>query len=287
MLIGVTVRNMGPQSMPHTVASCAALAEAADLESLWITDHIAIPPDDAQGSGGRYLDPLITLAWIAGATKRIKLGTGVLVLPYRSALPTAKQIATLQELAGERLLLGVGIGWMDAEFRALGLNRHRRGKTSDEVLEFLNRCFAENAAHGNVGEAEDGGKAAEDVVEANGQPFLFKPRPAKPPVYIGGRAPHALERATRYGDGWLPMGLTPERLAVDVETYRELTEAAGKPPGLVTLMRGLPLDDAAQSGDLLAQYEEIGVERLVCAMGYDTAEEFSANIEKLDRIINR
>ena len=286
MLIGVTVRNMGPQSMPHTVASCAALAEAADLESLWITDHIAIPPDDAQGSGGRYLDPLITLAWIAGATKRIKLGTGVLVLPYRSALPTAKQIATLQELAGERLLLGVGIGWMDAEFRALGLNRHRRGKTSDEVLEFLNRCFAENAAQGNVGEAEDGGRA-EDVVEANGQPFLFKPRPAKPPVYIGGRAPHALERATRYGDGWLPMGLTPERLAVEIETYRELTEAAGKPPGLVTLMRGLPLDDAAQSGDLLAQYEEIGVERLVCGMGYDTVEEFSANIEKLDRIVNR
>ena len=327
MLIGVTVRNMGPQSMPQTVASCAALAEAADLESLWITDHIAIPPDDAQGSGGRYLDPLITLAWIAGATERIKLGTGVLVLPYRSALPTAKQIATLQELAGERLLLGVGIGWMDAEFRALGLNRHRRGKTSDEVLEFLNRCFAANAAHEDVGEAaedvgkaEDGGKAAEDVgkaedvgeaaedvgeaaedggkaedvvkaaedvVEANGQPFLFKPRPAKPPIYIGGRAPHALERATRYGDGWLPMGLTPERLAVEIETYRELTEAAGKPPGLVTLMRGLPLDDAAQSGDLLAQYEEIGVERLVCGMGYDTVEEFSANIEKLDRIVNR
>ncbi len=285
---------MGPQSMPQTVASCAALAEAADLESLWITDHIAIPPDDAQGSGGRYLDPLITLAWIAGATERIKLGTGVLVLPYRSALPTAKQIATLQELAGERLLLGVGIGWMDAEFRALGLNRHRRGKTSDEVLEFLNRCFAANAAHEDGGKAEDageaaedGGKAAEDVVEANGQPFLFKPRPTKPPIYIGGRAPHALERATRYGDGWLPMGLTPERLAVEIETYRELTEAAGKPPGLVTLMRGLPLDDAAQSGDLLAQYEEIGVERLVCGMGYDTVEEFSANIEKLDRIVNR
>ena len=83
------------------------------------------------------------------------------------------------------------------------------------------------------------------------------------------------------------MGLTPERLAVEIETYRELTEAAGKPPGLVTLMRGLPLDDAAQSGDLLAQYEEIGVERLVCGMGYDTVEEFSANIEKLDRIVNR
>jgi probable F420-dependent oxidoreductase len=243
---------------------------------LWITDHIAIPPDDAEGSGGRYLDPLITLAWIAGSTKRIKLGIGVLILPYRSALPTAKQVATLQELAGERLLLGVGIGWMDAEFRALGLDRHARGQTSDDVLEFLNRCFAENAA-------ADGDQ--KDVVEANGQPFLFKPKPAKPPIYVGGRAPHALKRAVRYGDGWLPMGLSPERLAADIETYQELTEAAGKPPGFVTIMRGLPLDDVMQSRDLLAQYEEVGVERFVCGIPYATTDEFSARIAQLNRII--
>ena len=276
MLKGVTLRNMGPQSMPETIARCAALAEDADLDSLWITDHIAIPPDDAEGSGGRYLDPLITLAWIAASTKRIKLGTGVLILPYRSALPTAKQVATLQELAGERLLLGVGIGWMDAEFRALGLDRHARGQTSDDVLEFLNRCFAENAA-------EDGDQ--KDVVEANGQPFLFKPKPAKPPIYVGGRAPHALKRAVRYGDGWLPMGLSPERLAADIETYQELTEAAGKPPGLVTIMRGLPLDDVMQSRDLLAQYAEVGVERFVCGIPYATTDEFSARIAQLNRII--
>ncbi len=276
MLKGVTLRNMGPQSMPETIARCAALAEDADLDSLWITDHIAIPPDDAEGSGGRYLDPLITLAWIAASTKRIKLGTGVLILPYRSALPTAKQVATLQELAGERLLLGVGIGWMDAEFRALGLDRHARGQTSDDVLEFLNRCFAENAA-------ADGDQ--KDVVEANGQPFLFKPKPAKPPIYVGGSAPHALKRAVRYGDGWLPMGLSPERLAADIETYQELTEAAGKPPGLVTIMRGLPLDDVMQSRDLLAQYAEVGVERFVCGIPYATTDEFSARIAQLNRII--
>lgn len=280
MLKGVTLRNMGPQSMPETIARCAALAEDADLDSLWITDHIAIPPDDAEGSGGRYLDPLITLAWIAASTNRIKLGTGVLILPYRSALPTAKQVATLQELAGERLLLGVGIGWMDAEFRALGLDRHTRGQTSDEVLELLNRCFA---ADGVENAAVD--RDQKDVVEANGQAFLFKPKPAKPPIYVGGSAPHALKRAVRYGDGWLPMGLSPERLAADIETYQKLTEAAGKPPGRVTIMRGLPLDDAVQSRDLLAQYEEIGVERFVCGIPYATVDEFSARIAQLNRII--
>ena len=106
------------------------------FESVWIVDHIAIPPDAAEGSGGRYLDVLATLAWLAGITKRVKLGSGVLVLPYRAALPTAKQIATVQELSGNRLIMGMGIGWMDSEFKALGLNRHNRGRVSDETLAF-------------------------------------------------------------------------------------------------------------------------------------------------------
>ncbi len=87
MYLGVTIRNMGVQSTPDIIAACAKSAEAAGMESAWIVDHIAIPPDDAEGSGGRYMDPLVTLAWLAAATRTIKLGTAVLILPYRSALP--------------------------------------------------------------------------------------------------------------------------------------------------------------------------------------------------------
>ena len=123
MDIGVTIRNMGDQSTADLVLACARAAESAGMESVWVTDHVAIPPDDAEGSGGRYLDTLTTLAWLGGATERIKLGSGVLILPYRPKLPTARQVATLQELTGERLILGVGAGWMDAEFRALGVER--------------------------------------------------------------------------------------------------------------------------------------------------------------------
>ena len=130
MEIGVTLRNMGPQSTVDTMVAGAQAAEALGFESIWITDHIAIPPDDAEGSGGRYLDPLVSLAFLAGETSSIRLGTGVLILPYRPALPTVKQIATLQELSRERLLLGVGIGWMDAEFRALDVERRRRGPSA-------------------------------------------------------------------------------------------------------------------------------------------------------------
>ncbi len=130
MDIGISIRNMGPQSTRKLITACAQTVENMGFESIWITYHIAIPPNDAEGSGGRYLDTLTTLAWLAGITDRVKLGSGVLILPYRAALPTAEQIATVQELSGNRLVLGVGIGWMDAEFNALGVDRHARGPAS-------------------------------------------------------------------------------------------------------------------------------------------------------------
>ncbi|TMA66861.1 MAG: LLM class flavin-dependent oxidoreductase [Deltaproteobacteria bacterium] len=184
MQIGMVLRNMGPQSTRETVLACARAVDAASaIADLWVTDHIAIPPDDAEGSEGRYLDPLATLAYLAGATTRVGLGTSVLVLPYRPPLPTAKAIATVQELSGGRLLLGVGVGWMAAEFRALGVDLRRRGPLTDETLTFIDRCFAD------------------DVVEANGQPFLSRPRPPRPPIFIGGAPPHAFRRAVAHRAG--------------------------------------------------------------------------------------
>ena len=142
MKLGAVVRVMGPQSTRETIEACARGAEAAGLDDLWVVDHIAIPPDDAEGSDGRYLDPLATLAFLVGVTERIRLGTAILNLPYRPPLPTAKAIATIQELSGGRLQLGIGIGWMEPEFKALGVDRRRRGAISDETLEFLHTCFA-------------------------------------------------------------------------------------------------------------------------------------------------
>ena len=100
MRLGLYLRNMGPTSTREMIDDCARGADEAGVDDLWLADHIAIPPDDAEGSGGRYLDPLATLAWLSARTERISLGTGVLVLPYRPALPTAKWIATIQELSG-------------------------------------------------------------------------------------------------------------------------------------------------------------------------------------------
>jgi len=261
--LGVVVRIMGPAATREIVAECAAAAEDAGLDDIWLPDHIAIPPDDAEGSGGRYLDPLTTLAFLAATTRRIGLGTGVLILPYRPPLPTAKAIASVQEFSQNRVRLGVGVGWMAAEFRALGVDRAQRGRITDDTLDFFNRCFSD------------------DVVEANDQAFLFRPRPPRPPLYVGGAAPHALKRAVRYGDGWMPMGGDAETLAPDIENLRERAERAGRPAPQVVLMTGLPVDDPARAQDQVAALARAGVTHLVHGFRYTDANGFRQNLERL------
>src|SRR6266851_3146707 len=137
MNFGIAIRNMGPQSTRATIRACAKFAEQAGFDALFVSDHLCIPPDQTEGSGGRYLDVLATLAYLAGATDRIRLGVSVLVLPYRPAVLTAKQVATIQELSGGRMILGVGVGWMRREFEALGIDPSQRGALTTETLRVL------------------------------------------------------------------------------------------------------------------------------------------------------
>lgn len=268
MKLGVTLRNMGEQSTPELMADCARAAEEAGLESIWITDHIAIPPDDAEGSGGRYLDTLTTLAWLAGLTSRIRLGSGVLILPYRPILPTAKQIATLQEVSGGRLILGVGVGWMDAEFRAVGVDRNKRGKIMDETLEFLNECFES------------------DEVELNGQEFLFKPRPTKPKILIGGQPPHALARAVKYGDGWLPMARSPDQIASAIEEYDRLSDESGGDRGQVTALVPFTARNNNEAKTLIDSFDRVGVDRVICGVGYNDLDGYREQIGRIASVID-
>lgn len=265
MKLGLALRNMGPQSHPDVLLACARAAEEEGLDDVWVADHVAIPPDDAEGSDGRYLDPLATLATLAGATSRIGLGTAVLNLPYRPALPTAKWVATIQELSRGRLRLGVGLGWMKAEFRALGVPMSARARLADETLAFLRRCFAS------------------DEVEAHGQRFLFRPRPPAPPILVGGAAPHALERAVRFGDGWMPMGGDAAALAPAIADLAERARAAGRGPLEVACLVPLRRDEpAAATAERLRALRDVGVTRVVAAIGrYPDAEAFRRSAARL------
>jgi probable F420-dependent oxidoreductase len=254
MRVGLYLRNMGPQSTRPLIADAARAAEEAGIDDLWVADHLALAPEDSQGSDGRYLEPLATLAFLAGITERVGLGVGVLIVPYRPALLIAKWIATIQELSGERLILGAGVGWMEKEFRVLGVDPKRRGATTDATLEFLHACFAA------------------DEVEANSQRFLFRPRPPRPPIIVGGAPPHAIRRAVRFGDGWMPTAMHAEVLEAGITSLREGMAAAGKPAPEVVMLQALPLEDEALASrlrELAAQ----GVTRVVHPWRYENAEE--------------
>ena len=254
---------MGPQSAPGILVECARAAEAAGLDELWVADHVAIPPEQAEGSGGRYLDPLATLAYLAAATARIDLGTGVLVLPYRPALPTAKWIATIQELSGGRLRLGVGSGWMAAEFRALGVPYTRRGAITDATLAFLAGAFAA------------------DAIEANGQPFLFLPRPRRPPILVGGSSPHTFRRVLRFGDGWMPTGIDAPALEAPIRTLREGAAAAGRPVPEVVVLTTLALDDPPRAEAQARALADVGATGIAHAWRYPDAAAFARAAETL------
>jgi probable F420-dependent oxidoreductase len=262
--LGIALRNMGPQATRELIGECAQAAEAAGLHDLWVVDHIAIPPDDAEGSEGRYLDPLATLAFLAGVTRRIGLGTSVLILPYRPALPTAKWIATIQELSDARLRLGIGVGWMEPEFRALGVPRERRGALTDAALDLFARCFAG------------------DEVEEHGQKFLFRPRPPRPPIFVGGAPPHAFERARRYGDGWMPMSGDAAKLKPQIQELCEIFQAAGRPTPEVVAFAPLFPDEPSRSADRVRSLEAVGVSRVIHSAGrYPDAASFRRNVDAL------
>jgi probable F420-dependent oxidoreductase len=263
MKLGLYIRNMGPQSKRDTLIECARAAEQAGIDHLWVADHVAIPPDQAEGSGGRYLDPLATLAFLAAATTRIGLGTGVLVLPYRPPLATAKWVATIQELSGGRMLLGTGAGWMESEFRVVGVARERRGAITDQTLDFLHRCFAA------------------DEVEEAGQRFLFLPRPERPPIYVGGSGRAAIRRAARFGDGWMPNASDPANLEPAIRELRDLFAAAAKHEPQVVALTSLPLDEPGQAIDRARALAAVGVTALVHASRYGDAAAFARNAQTM------
>ena len=257
------IRNMGDQSTKEIMAGAALAAEEKGFESIWVVDHIAIPPNNAEGSGGRYVDILSSLAWLAGVTSTIKIGSGVLIAPYREILPTAKQIASIQELSGNRLLLGIGLGWMEAEFKALGVDRKKRGKITDEFLTFMHEAFSK------------------DEVQLNEQKFIFKPRPPKPPFYIGGSKDYSIKRAARLGDGWIPLVNEPEELKENLKSYKELCKSLKKESDKVSVVSGLNLNDKASSKEKLTKFEDMGIERLVCGLQYKNLEDY---LNKVDLI---
>lgn len=267
MKYGIAIRNMGPQSTRATLVACARAAEQLGFDALFVSDHLALPPDDVEGSGGRYLDVLATLAFLAGATERIRLGVSVLVLPYRPAVLTAKQVATIQELSGGRMILAVGVGWMRREFEALGVDPRQRGALTTETLRVLHGLFSSDIA------SYDG-----ELVHF--PPIVFLPRPARPPIWIGGHGDNALARVLEFGDGWHPM-LRAGDLKAAVANVKSTAASRGKPDLEIVARSGFSLDDLGMARARLENYKDAGVTYVILDLGrYADSGQFIAGAEK-------
>jgi len=185
------------------ILRAARAAEAAGFGWVTCSDHVAVPASRAAVMGATWYDAGSTLAFVAGATSRIRLLTHVLVAPYRHPLVVAKQFGTLDHLSGGRVILGVGSGHLKPEFRTLGADYERRGRVTDDYLQAIVAAWTHEVA-------------AFEGETVRFREVMLAPRPAQqphPPIWVGGNSGPALRRAARLGDGWVPWELGPREFA--------------------------------------------------------------------------
>jgi probable F420-dependent oxidoreductase len=219
MRIGFSLLNNWGIEDAQALVGLASRAEELGFDSVWVHDHVFNVGHVFDRIGGKpYYEPLTILSFVAARTRRVRLGTSVLVLPYHNPIRLAKTAATLDVLSGGRLILGVGVGLIEKEIRAMGSPFAERGAFTDEAIAVMRSLWTED-------EPSFDGKYSRFA----GMKFSPKPR-QKPaiPVVIGGVSRAAIRRAARLGDGWQPLGLSPEALGQGITALREEARACGR-----------------------------------------------------------
>lgn len=252
MKFGLFAVNMYACSYPETAVQVAQLAEEAGFESLWAGEHVVLPSPRMPGSpmapDGRILDPLIALTYLAAHTSRVRLGTGIIILPQRNPLVLAKELASLDELSGGRVIFGIGTGYLEPEFRALGIPFTDRGARTDDHLAAMRAIWSQPdpAYHGRFVSFEG--------VQAHPQRHI--------PVVVGGESPAAYRRAVQSAQGWYGFYLDSNETAQALEGLRQARERYARPQELgdleisVTPKEPLTLQEVQRFADL-------GVQRLI------------------------
>ncbi len=240
MKFGVCLPNFpfGVNPSRETIVAIAQAAERLNYDSAWVSDHVLVPKDKPRY--GHIYEVLTTMAYLAGMTERITLGTSVLVLPQRDAILAAKQIATLDDLSGGRVIIAVGVGWIEGEYNNLRADFHRRGKHLNEAMQVMKTLWQD----------DDPQFAGEFY---NFKDVLFGPKPAQaggPPLWVGGASEAAIRRIAVLGDGWNADDASLEQLKSVTEQVRQLTAENGRSVE-ISLRRTVDLRAAAVEAGLL------------------------------------
>ena len=265
---------------PQAVVDIAVAAEALGFDSLWVGERVFYP-GKAPAEAPIDFEPLTVLSYVAARTTRIRLGTSTLILPYRHPVLVAKAVASLDQLSGGRVTLGVGAGWLEAEFTALGVPFAQRGAICDEYILALKELWTSDQPHFQGRFCSFG-------------PLTFSPKPVQqphPPIWIAGDSDRALRRAVELGDGWQPE-LGFDELETAGRRLRELSDAAGRVPPLLAVGRRLSLVQEPMGADRepmhgnpqqvasdVRRYAELGVSHFIFGIYRPSAAEIVREME--------
>jgi probable F420-dependent oxidoreductase len=261
---GLQLANVGAFATPEGAEAMGRAAEDAGFESIWTVEHVIVP-DGYQSEypyspSGRMPaaefvdipDPLVWLSFVAAHTTTLKLGTGILIVPQRNPLVLAKEVATLDKLAGGRLILGVGVGWLEEEFDALGVPFADRGARLDDHIAAMRALWTEDRA------AHHSGFTNFDAAIS-----LPKPTQGSVPIVVGGHSKPAARRAGRLGDGFFPGRGEDEQLRELLSTMRTAAVEAGRDPETIEVTAGTPLAFGDDAPARLPDWtQELGVDRI-------------------------
>ena len=285
MEVGLMAVVFGRVKGMGVMKAFATHAERLGFATLWAPEHVVLVdqyqshyPYSAQGkfpapTDAPIADPFLTLCTLASVTEKIRLGTAICLVPEHNPLVLAKVIATLDCLSEGRFTLGVGVGWLEEEFRALGISWERRAQRTREYIEAMRRLWSEplSSYHGEFVNFEN--------VRSNPKP----PRGAALPVFFGGESGPALRRVAEYGNGWIGFNLTPEEAAAKIRRIEELLRANGRKRSDVELA----VSNSAKpvTPDDLKRYRDAGVEEFVLTglRAPHTPEEAQTVLEKAAR----
>lgn len=243
----------------------AVAADELGFDYLTCSEHVAIPSADAASRGAVYWDPLATLGFLAAHTRRIRLATSVLVLGYHHPLAIAKRYGTLDRVSGGRLVLGVGIGSLTAEFELLGAPWEGRAARADDALRAL-RASLSTATPRYRGPFYD----------YDGLTVLPHARQPRVPIWVGGRSAASLRRAVNLADGWMPFGLAPN-------VVRDMLTAVELPAGFEVLLSAVldPQDDPDGTRTRLATLRDAGATAITCAVRSTSAGHYVDQLARL------
>jgi probable F420-dependent oxidoreductase len=254
MKFGLFGINTGACARPETALRVAAAAEAAGFESVWTGEHVVLPDPQAPPSpvppDHPMLDPAVALAFLAAATSRIRLGTGIIILPQRNPLVLAKQLASLDVLSGGRLLFGLGAGYLRAEFDAIGARFDDRGARTDEYIDAIRALWTQQSP------SFAGRSVRFSGIDAQPRP-VQKPHP---PILVGGHSPSAFRRAVSRGNGWYGFLRDLATAKQDIAGLADAARAVARPAELGALE--LSITPPRIDLDGAQRYRDLGVARL-------------------------